>query len=223
MRALDALVLVQQYHMGAKVLHGRAHKVAALALQVQPSLDLVRVLVLDVPLQEPPLRDEIAVRTLACKWSKFDLFKFSAKKLDKPPPDPLSLSAMPSCLSLMCTLSLASVETLRGQCGQRMLRAPCLEQRVVAVPFKFKLSSLRRNLSKLKFQSEMNSVPKKGNLYTTLPGSHVLVQRVPLGPRELALRTLEHPLSVVELLAVRNQVHVGLGRKATEVTRSRYI
>ena len=66
MWALDALVLVQEYHVGAEVLHGDTHEVAALALQVQPTLDLFRVFVLDVPLKEPPLRNEVAVRTLAC-------------------------------------------------------------------------------------------------------------------------------------------------------------
>ena len=54
----------------------------------------------------------------------------------------------------------------------------------------------------------------------SVPGSHVLVQRVPLGPREVALRTPEHPLSSVELLAMRHQVHVCLGRETAEVTRS---
>ena len=39
-RALDALVLVQEYHVDAQVLHGRPNKVAALALEVQPALDL---------------------------------------------------------------------------------------------------------------------------------------------------------------------------------------
>ena len=38
--ALDPLVLVQQYHVVPQVLHGRAHKVTALALQVEPALDL---------------------------------------------------------------------------------------------------------------------------------------------------------------------------------------
>lgn len=113
-RALDALVLVQEYHVGAEVLHGDTHKVAALALQVQPTLDLFRVFVLDVPLQEPPLRDEVAVRTLACNANTASLISlnFPSKELDKPPPVPLSLSAIPSCFSLMWTLSLASVETL---------------------------------------------------------------------------------------------------------------
>ena len=40
MRALDALVLVQENHVDAQVLHGRPNKVAALALEVQPALDL---------------------------------------------------------------------------------------------------------------------------------------------------------------------------------------
>ena len=38
--ALDSLVLVQQYHVVPQVFHGRAHKVTALALQVEPALDL---------------------------------------------------------------------------------------------------------------------------------------------------------------------------------------
>ena len=63
--ALDALVLVQQQHVDPQVLHGRPHEIAALALQVE--LDLVRMLVFDVPLQEPPLGHEVAVRTLTYK------------------------------------------------------------------------------------------------------------------------------------------------------------
>ena len=44
MGALDALVLVQEYHVDAQVLHGRPNIVAALALQVQPALDLSKSL-----------------------------------------------------------------------------------------------------------------------------------------------------------------------------------
>ena len=51
-----------------------------------------------------------------------------------------------------------------------------------------------------------------------LPGSHVLVEGVPLEPGEFALGTPEHPLALVDFFAVGHQVHIGLRDEIAEVT-----